>query len=167
MSTALPQNYAARASLRRARQFRPVPGDRCKVACKHHRKNAAQQTAPTDARCAHKTVAESGLEMFISSGAACATPHGQSHRLARPGFWRSPSWRSRTQPVTVQKFANRQLHDPARGIDVTLEELAAMLDAGEDFSVQDAGADLTRAVRAQIAFLRDNESPVMALRRGT
>ena len=40
---------------------------------------------------------------------------------------------------------------------------------GEAFVVEDArtGADITPAVLAHIAFLRDNESPATALRRGT
>jgi PHB accumulation regulatory protein len=42
------------------------------------------------------------------------------------------------QSVTIQKFANRRLHDPHRGIDLTLEELAEMLEEGEAFVVQDA-----------------------------
>jgi len=71
------------------------------------------------------------------------------------------------QSVTIQKFANRRLHDPHRGIDLTLEEVAEMLEEGDAFVVQDArtGADITPAVLAHIAFLRDNEAPAAALRR--
>jgi polyhydroxyalkanoate synthesis repressor PhaR len=73
------------------------------------------------------------------------------------------------KPVTIQKFPNRRLHDPATGTDLTLEELAEMLDEGEDFTVQDArtGADITGTVIAQIVFQRNNESPATAFRRGT
>lgn len=49
------------------------------------------------------------------------------------------------QPTTIEKYANRRLYNTGTGTDVTLEDLAAMQEEGEDFRVYDAktGRDIT------------------------
>src|SRR5262249_9491837 len=56
------------------------------------------------------------------------------------------------EPVTIKKYANRRLYNTGTSTYVTLEDLAAMVKAGEDFVVYDAktGEDITRSVLAQI-----------------
>lgn len=58
------------------------------------------------------------------------------------------------EPVVIKKYANRRLYNTARSSYVTLEDLAAMVRAGEDFVVYDAktGDDITRSVLTQIIF---------------
>jgi len=55
-------------------------------------------------------------------------------------------------PVTIKKYANRRLYNTGTSTYVTLEDLAAMVKAGEEFVVYDAksGDDITRSVLAQI-----------------
>ena len=57
-------------------------------------------------------------------------------------------------PVVIKKYANRRLYNTARSSYVTLDDLAAMVRAGEDFAVYDAktGEDITRSVLTQIIF---------------
>jgi polyhydroxyalkanoate synthesis repressor PhaR len=57
-------------------------------------------------------------------------------------------------PTTIKKYANRRLYNTGTSTYVTLEDLAAMVKAGEDFLVYDAktGEDITRSVLAQIIF---------------
>ena len=40
------------------------------------------------------------------------------------------------EPVTIKKYANRRLYNTGTSTYVTLEDLAAMVKAGEDFIVQ-------------------------------
>jgi polyhydroxyalkanoate synthesis repressor PhaR len=63
------------------------------------------------------------------------------------------------QPVTIKKYANRRLYNTGTSTYVTLEDLAAMVKAGEDFVVYDAktGEDITRSVLAQIIFEQENK----------
>ena len=63
------------------------------------------------------------------------------------------------EPVTIKKYANRRLYNTATSTYVTLEDLAAMVKAGEDFVVHDAksGEDITRSVLAQIIFEQENK----------
>ena len=58
------------------------------------------------------------------------------------------------EPVVIKKYANRRLYNTQRSSYVTLEDLAAMVRAGEDFAVYDAktGEDITRSVLTQIIF---------------
>lgn len=59
------------------------------------------------------------------------------------------------KPSTViKKYANRRLYHTGTSAYVTLEDLADMVRAGEDFVVQDAktGEDITRGVLGQIIF---------------
>src|SRR5881409_2671863 len=62
-------------------------------------------------------------------------------------------------PVTIKKYANRRLYNTGTSTYVTLEDLAAMVKAGEDFVVYDAktGEDITRSVLAQIIFEQENK----------
>src|SRR5262245_49963342 len=64
-----------------------------------------------------------------------------------------------SEPVTIKKYANRRLYNTGTSSYVTLEDLAAMVKAGEDFVVYDAktGEDITRSVLAQIIFEQENK----------
>src|SRR5438034_6638204 len=63
------------------------------------------------------------------------------------------------QPITIKNNANRRLYNTGTSTYVTLEDLAAMVKAGEDFIVHDAktGEDITRQVLAQIIFEQENK----------
>lgn len=58
------------------------------------------------------------------------------------------------QPTVIKKYANRRLYNTGTSAYVTLDDLAEMVKAGEDFEVVDAktGEDLTRSVLSQIIF---------------
>jgi polyhydroxyalkanoate synthesis repressor PhaR len=62
-------------------------------------------------------------------------------------------------PTTIKKYANRRLYNTGTSTYVTLEDLAAMVKAGEDFLVYDAktGEDITRSVLAQIIMEQENK----------
>jgi len=62
-------------------------------------------------------------------------------------------------PTTIKKYANRRLYNTASSAYVTLEDLAAMVKAGDDFQVFDAktGEDITRSVLAQIIFEQEGK----------
>src|SRR5256885_15499073 len=62
-------------------------------------------------------------------------------------------------PVTIKKYANRRLYNTGTSSYVTLEDLATMVKAGDDFVVYDAksGDDITRSVLAQIIFEQENK----------
>jgi polyhydroxyalkanoate synthesis repressor PhaR len=55
-------------------------------------------------------------------------------------------------PTVIKKYANRRLYNTATSSYVTLDDLAKMVKAGNEFVVNDAktGEDLTRAVLTQI-----------------
>jgi polyhydroxyalkanoate synthesis repressor PhaR len=63
------------------------------------------------------------------------------------------------EPITIKKYANRRLYNTGTSTYVTLEDLASMVKAGEDFVVYDAktGDDITRSVLAQIIFEQENK----------
>ena len=74
--------------------------------------------------------------------------------------------------VTIKKYANRRLYNTSTSTYVTLEDLAVMVKAGNDFVVYDAktGDDITRSVLAQIIFEQENKDgqnmlPVAFLRQ--
>lgn len=75
------------------------------------------------------------------------------------------------EPVIIKKYANRRLYNTETSSYVTLDHLAAMIKAGDDFVVLDAktSEDLTRAVLTQIIFERetreDNILPISFLRQ--
>jgi polyhydroxyalkanoate synthesis repressor PhaR len=58
------------------------------------------------------------------------------------------------EPTVIKKYANRRLYHTGTSSYVTLEDLAGLVRAGEDFVVYDAksGDDITRSVLAQIIF---------------
>jgi polyhydroxyalkanoate synthesis repressor PhaR len=63
------------------------------------------------------------------------------------------------EPVVIKKYANRRLYNTGTSTYVTLEDLAAMVKAGDNFVVYDAktGEDITRSVLAQIIFEQENK----------
>src|SRR5579872_5406243 len=63
------------------------------------------------------------------------------------------------EPVTIKKYANRRLYNTGTSTYVTLEDLASMVKAGEDFVVYDAksGEDITRSVLTQIIFEQEGK----------
>lgn len=75
------------------------------------------------------------------------------------------------EPVTIKKYANRRLYNTGTSTYVTLEDLAEMVKAGEDFVVYDAktGDDLTRSVLTQIIFEQESKGqnllPITFLRQ--
>ncbi len=62
-------------------------------------------------------------------------------------------------PTVIKKYANRRLYHTGTSTYVTLEDLAQMVRAGDDFLVQDArtGEDLTRSVLTQIIFEQESK----------
>jgi len=58
------------------------------------------------------------------------------------------------EKIVIKKYANRRLYNTARSSYVTLDDLAKMVRAGQDFAVYDAksGEDITRSVLTQIIF---------------
>jgi polyhydroxyalkanoate synthesis repressor PhaR len=76
------------------------------------------------------------------------------------------------QPTIIKKYANRRLYHTGTSTYVTLEDLARMVRAGEDFQVFDAksGEDITHSVLTQIIFEQENKEgqnllPVTVLRQ--
>src|SRR6202162_1709466 len=65
----------------------------------------------------------------------------------------------KTEPTPIKKYANRRLYNTGTSTYVTLEDLATMLKAGENFVVFDAktSEDITRSVMAQIIFEQENK----------
>src|ERR1700686_1472452 len=63
------------------------------------------------------------------------------------------------EPVVIKKYANRRLYNTGTSTYVTLEDLATMVKAGEDFVVFDAktSEDITRSVLTQIIFEQENK----------
>lgn len=62
--------------------------------------------------------------------------------------------KDRGEKIVIKKYANRRLYNTARSSYVTLDDLAKMIRAGQDFAVYDAksGEDITRSVLTQIIF---------------
>jgi len=62
-------------------------------------------------------------------------------------------------PTVIKKYANRRLYHTGTSTYVTLEDLAHMVKAGEDFVVYDAktGEEITRSVLTQIIFEQENK----------
>jgi polyhydroxyalkanoate synthesis repressor PhaR len=75
------------------------------------------------------------------------------------------------EPTTIKKYANRRLYNTGTSTYVTLEDLAEMVKAGEDFVVFDAksGEEITRSVLTQIIFEQENKGqnllPITFLRQ--
>jgi polyhydroxyalkanoate synthesis repressor PhaR len=77
-----------------------------------------------------------------------------------------------TKPAhVIKKYANRRLYHTGTSAYVTLEDLAAMVRAGEDFVVNDAktSEDITHSVLTQIIFEQESKGenlmPVNFLRQ--
>src|SRR4051812_36811952 len=66
----------------------------------------------------------------------------------------------KSAPTVIKKYANRRLYHTGTSTYVTLEDLAAMVQGGEDFVVYDAksGEDITRSVLTQIIFEQENKA---------
>lgn len=64
------------------------------------------------------------------------------------------------KPTVIKKYANRRLYHTGTSTYVTLDDLAGMVKAGEDFVVFDAktGEEITRSVLAQIIFEQEGKS---------
>lgn len=62
-------------------------------------------------------------------------------------------------PIIIKKYANRRLYNTASSSYVTLDNLAEMVRAGQEFIVKDAksGEDLTRGVLAQIIMDKETK----------
>jgi len=75
------------------------------------------------------------------------------------------------EPITIKKYANRRLYNTGTSTYVTLEDLAEMVKAGEDFVVFDAktGEEITRSVLTQIIFEQESKGqnllPITFLRQ--
>lgn len=67
--------------------------------------------------------------------------------------------KTKKDPTTIKKYANRRLYHTGTSSYVTLEDLALMVRQGEDFIVLDAksGEDITRSVLTQIIFEQENK----------
>ena len=76
-----------------------------------------------------------------------------------------------TEPIIIKKYANRRLYNTGSSTYVTLENLAEMVKAGDDFVVFDAksGEDITRSVLTQIIFEQESKGenllPIAFLRQ--
>lgn len=74
-------------------------------------------------------------------------------------------------PTIIKKYANRRLYNTGTSTYVTLEDLAEMVKAEEDFVVFDAksGEEITRSVLTQIIFEQENKGtnllPIAFLRQ--
>ena len=75
------------------------------------------------------------------------------------------------EPTVIKKYANRRLYNTGTSTYVTLEDLAEMVKAGEDFVVFDAKSseDITRTVLTQIFFEQESKGqnllPITFLRQ--
>ncbi|MCW5697537.1 MAG: polyhydroxyalkanoate synthesis repressor PhaR [Bauldia sp.] len=67
----------------------------------------------------------------------------------------------KAEPVAIKKYANRRLYNTGRSAYVTLDDLAEMIRAGDDFVVRDArsGEDITRSVLTQIIVEQEGKGP--------
>lgn len=68
---------------------------------------------------------------------------------------------SKKQPTVIKKYANRRLYNTGTSTYVTLDDLAEMVKAEDDFIVIDAksGDEITRSVLTQIIFDQENRGP--------
>ncbi len=75
------------------------------------------------------------------------------------------------EPTIIKKYANRRLYNTGTSTYVTLEDLAEMVKAEDDFVVFDAktGEEITRPVLTQIIFEQENKGtnlmPIAFLRQ--
>ncbi len=61
-------------------------------------------------------------------------------------------------PVTIKRYAERRLYHTAKSAYVELEDLACMIEDGEEFVVHDAstGEDVTRSVLTRVILAQRN-----------
>src|SRR5207249_4168779 len=130
----------------------------------------AMQGHPSQPPCGLSISSFGGLFRTVSR-AKCEAPQRapalrQKYWLARAetgyasaGVGQGRSMTKSDEPVTIKKYANRRLYNTGTSSYVTLEDLATMVKAGEDFVVFDAksGEDITRSVLAQIIFEQENK----------
>jgi polyhydroxyalkanoate synthesis repressor PhaR len=66
-------------------------------------------------------------------------------------------------PITIKKYANRRLYNTATSCYVTLDYLARLVKAGDDFAVYDAktGEDITRSVLTHIIVEEESKGQSM------
>ncbi|MBB3900798.1 polyhydroxyalkanoate synthesis repressor PhaR [Methylobacterium brachythecii] len=66
----------------------------------------------------------------------------------------------KSHQTVIKKYANRRLYHTGTSTYVTLEDLAGMVQSGENFVVYDArsGDDITRSVLTQIIFEQENKA---------
>jgi polyhydroxyalkanoate synthesis repressor PhaR len=66
-------------------------------------------------------------------------------------------------PITIKKYANRRLYNTATSCYVTLDFLARLVKAGDDFAVYDAktGEDITRSVLTHIIVEEESKGQSM------
>jgi polyhydroxyalkanoate synthesis repressor PhaR len=111
-------------------------------------------------------------EVFAQHGGSCCavSPLPRCHKTAGPAKVNVAMLASGArgnacnmaedkEPIKIKKYANRRLYNTGTSTYVTLEDLAVMVKAGEDFAVEDAktGEDITRSVLAQIIFEQENK----------
>ncbi len=78
---------------------------------------------------------------------------------------------TKSDPITIKKYANRRLYNTATSSYVTLEYLCQMVKDGQDFAVFDAksGDEITRSVLTQIIFEEESKGqnllPIRFLRQ--
>jgi polyhydroxyalkanoate synthesis repressor PhaR len=100
------------------------------------------------------------LHKTVAAPAETAYFDGRNARPAGAGFGGSDQRMAKSEgPITIKKYANRRLYNTGTSTYVTLEDLATMVKAGEDFVVYDAktGEDITRSVLTQIIFEQENK----------
>ena len=103
-------------------------------------------------RPSHKTVAVAAESAYFDDRTNGGYP--------MPEPMTKPDTMSKTaEPITIKKYANRRLYNTGTSTYVTLEDLASMVKAGEDFVVFDAktNEDITRSVLTQIIFEQENK----------
>src|SRR5205807_8651288 len=98
----------------------------------------------------------------MTSRSRSAKPRPATTSRPRSSSRSSASVRSMAKsddPVIIKKYANRRLYNTGTSTYVTLEDLASMVKAGEDFVVFDAktSEDITRSVLTQIIFEQENK----------
>ena len=111
-------------------------------------------SVPRQGGALHKTVARRCRKLLILTHGVAAL--AGSARLRGEA---TSSMAKSDEPVTIKKYANRRLYNTGTSTYVTLEDLATMVKAGEDFVVFDAktGEDITRSVLTQIIFEQENK----------
>jgi polyhydroxyalkanoate synthesis repressor PhaR len=131
-----------------------------------------ERSAGTSRAAPVSFVLATAKDVFAAAKTAYAAIEGEH------GGW--PTWRvyigdesmvKSKDPTTIKKYANRRLYNTGTSTYVTLEDLGAMVKAGEDFVVYDAKSneDITRQVLTQIIFEQENKGqnllPITFLRQ--